>query len=108
MNKRTFTLEEIESELLFDKFFGGETMLQRRARDEAREGWLFTVYPAQREDEATVYAQRGGRTYLRVLRAPFMGGYLEGATQGWPVTGVRARELVARLEERIGSPFPWV
>ena len=106
--KRTFTLEEIESELLFDSLSGAETVLQRRARNKELQSWLFTVYPAQHEDEATIYAQRQEHTYLRVLKAPFVKEYLEGVVQHWPVTGARARELVARLEEKLGSPFPWV
>ena len=102
--KYNFTLEEIESELLFDELFGSETFLERLARHDLAEDWLFTVYPTQRPDEATVHAQRRQRSYICVLKAPFMPEYLTDVTQHYPVTGRTARELVARVGV---GPFPW-
>lgn len=100
----TFSLEEIESELLFDDLFGCETYLERLARRALAEDWCFTVYPTQRSDEATVHAQLRQRSYMVVLRAPFMPEYLTGVVQHYPVTGKAARELVARVG---AGPFPW-
>ena len=101
---RTFSLEEIESDLLFDDLFGLETFLERFARRSLAEDWRFTVYPTERPDEATVHAQRQQRSYLYVLKAPFMPEYLTDVTPHYPVTGSAARELVARVG---AGPFPW-
>ena len=105
--KRTYSLEEIESELLFDMFIAQETISQRFEKDAAREGWRFTVYSTKREGELAVHARCGGRTRFRVLKAPFISEYL-GEAKGTPLTGRAALDLVTRLETRLGSPFPWV
>lgn len=104
---RTYSLEEIESELLFDTFIAKETISQRFERDAERGGWRFTVFSTRQDNELAVHARRGGQTRFRVLKAPFISEYL-GEAQGRPLTGRRALELVTRLEARLGSPFPWV
>ena len=101
---QTFSLEEIESDLLFDDLFGRETFLERLARRTLAEDWRFTVYPTQRPDEATVHAQRKQSSYLYVLKATFLQEYLAGVEPHYPVTGSAARELVARVG---AGPFPW-
>ncbi len=105
--KRTYSLEEIESELLFDMFIARETISQRFEREAERDGWRYTVYSTKQPGELAVHARRGGRTRFRVLKAPFLTEYLEG-TQGTPLTGRAALELVTKLETRLGSSFPWV
>ncbi len=102
--ERTFSLEEIESDLMFDDLFGRETFLERFVRRTLGEDWLFTVYPTQRPDEVTVHAQLRQRSYIYVLKAPFMQEYLTDVAQHYPVTGSAARELVARVG---AGPFPW-
>ena len=103
-DEQTFSLEEIESDLLFDDLFGCETYLERLVRRTLAEDWRFTVYPTQRSDEATVHAQFRQRSYMVVLKAPFMPEYLTDVAQHYPVTGGTARELVARIGP---GPFPW-
>ena len=105
--KRTYSLEEIESELLFDMFIAQETISQKFERDAARDGWRFTVYSTKQEGELAVHARCGGKTRFRVLKAPFISEYL-GEAQGRPLTGREALELVTKLETRLGSTFPWV
>ena len=105
--KRTYSLEEIESELLFDMFIAQETISQRFERSSERNGWRFTVYSTKQPGELAVHARRGGRTRFRVLKAPFISEYL-GEAQGTPLTGREALELVTKLEIRLGSAFPWV
>ena len=105
--KRTYSIEEIESELLFDMFIAQETFTERFNGDAERGGWRFTVYSTKQPGELAVHARRGGRTRFRVLKAPFLSEYL-GEAQGTPLTGHKALELVERLETRLGSPFPWV
>ena len=105
--KRTYSLEEIESELLFDAFIAQETISQRFERDAERDGWRYTVYSTKQPGELAVHARRGGRTRFRVLKAPFLTDYL-GETQGTPLTGRAALELVIKIETRLGSAFPWV
>ena len=105
--KRTYSLEEIESELLFDMFIAQETISERFDRDAERDGWRYTVYSTKQPGELAVHARRGGRTRFRVLKAPFLAEYL-GEAQGTPLTGKAALELVTKLEDRLGSTFPWV
>ncbi len=105
--KRTYSLEEIESELLFDAFIAQETISQRFERDAERGGWRYTIYSTKQSGELAVHARRGGRTRFRVLKAPFLTDYL-GETQGTPLTGRAALELVIKIETRLGSAFPWV
>ena len=104
---RTYSLEEIESELLLDMFIAQETISQRFERDAERDGWRFTVYSTKHKDELAVHARCGGRTRFRVLKAPFLSEYM-GEAQGAPLTGRAALELVTRIETRMGSVFPWV
>lgn len=105
--ERTYSLEEIESELLFDMFIAEETISQRFDRAAERGGWRFTVFSTKHDNELAVHARRGGRTRFRVLKAPFLSEYL-GDAQGRPLTGRDALALVERIEARLGSPFPWV
>ncbi len=104
---RTYTLEEIESELLFDMFIAQETISERFGRDAQRDGWRYTVYSTKQPGELAVHARRGGRTRFRVLKAPFLSEYL-GEAQGTPLTGQKALEVVTKIEARLGSTFPWV
>ena len=105
--KRTYSLEEIESELLFDMFIAQETISERFERDAERGGWRYTVYSTKQPGELAIHARRGGRTRFRVLKAPFLSEYL-GEAQGTPLTGRKALELVTKIEARLGSAFPWV
>ena len=105
--KRTYSLEEIESELLFDMFIAQETISQRFDQEVARGGWRFTVYSTKQPGELAVHARRGGHTRFRILKAPFLTEYL-GEAQGTPLTGYRALALVERIETRLGSAFPWI
>ena len=105
MEKRTFTFEEIELELSLGFTVVTESNPRPGNLQMLRE-WTFTVYPTRQRDEATVYAQRSTQVCLRVFKAPFIAEYLEGALQHSPVTGTRARELVARLDQA-GTPAPW-
>ena len=93
---KVYTLEEIESELL-----GG--MIHREAAE--RDGWRFTVYSGSHKDEVSVQARKGARLRFRVVSlgedSPFEFGPK-------PVTGRKGLELVEKLENYLGGPFPWV